>query len=591
MNRIIKIHLTLVVILATTISCSDDFLSPKPLSFFAPENVYVDEAGFESLLVTMRKSLKAEHYGYFCWSTAEFAPSDIAIAGYVPDFSVNTPTSSDRIPYGSMFNEIYRYIKNSNVLISRIDDVEWVDEQVRNRLLAEAYWHRAYMYYRLVHSYGDVPFIGVELKGAKLDFQTHSRWAILDKIQQDLEWAVDWMPESAAPRVPTKYAGYHLLAKIYLANMMWDNAIAAATTVINGPHALMRDRFGVDIDDPNRNVIWDLHRHLNIHDPQNTETIHGLVDRFEAPDNAKQNQYLASNYSPHWWDVNDETGARGVERPSAMVDTLMRGQGIIVAANFYQFDIWKSDGFTWKDTPDLRRADINWIEMSGDMTEITYNLPTSPNYGELISWRFWPNATDTTLRWYSWPHYKTYNPSNIVESTNSGGHGDSYVFRLAETYLIRAEAHYWNENLSAAAADINIVRERAKAPLITASDVTIDYIFDERARELYAEEPRHTEMVRVSNIMAKLNISGYSLDNLSQSSWWYDRVMRLNDNYHIPAGSWWRGQTPRIEPHNIYWAIPQSVITANTKGLINQNQGYVGSENNEPPLETIESSD
>ena len=361
-----------------------------------------------------------------------------------------------------------------------------------------------------------------------------------------------------------------------------DGAVAAATEVIEGPYALMENRFGSSANDPVRNVIWDLHRHDNINILQNTETILGLVDRAEAPDGARNNQNLAANFMPHYWDVPDETGTRGIVYPSDMMDTLMRGQGIIVASSFYQFDLWGDNTYTWQTTPDLRRADINWIEMS----EIRYNRPGSPNFGETIR-QLWPNASDTTLRWYSWPHYLTYNPSNQEESTWSGGNGDSYVFRLAETYLLRAEAYFWLDQHALAANDINKVRARSQAPLISAGDVTIDYIFDERARELYAEETRHSEMVRVSNIMARLNLGGYTLDNLSQKSWWYDRLMAVNDLYTVPEGLWWRGQTPRIQPYNIYWAIPQSVITANTLGKINQNEGYQGGESNVPPLDTI----
>lgn len=584
MKRIIKYTgLLLAGTALLFVSCNKAWLEPEPLSFFAPENVYVDEAGFESLLVTMRKDLKAEYYGTFNYSTAEFAPSDLGIAGYVPDFSINTPTSSDRVPYGPMFDQIYGYIKNANVLISRVDNVDWADEAVRNRLLAEAYWHRAYWYYRLVHSYGDVPFIGEELTGAKLDFYTHSRWTILDKIQSDMEWAVEWMPVTAPARTPTKGAANHLLTKIYLANTEFDKAVESASAVINGPYALMENRFGSWANDPSRNVIWDLHRHENINIAQNTETILGLIDRAEAPDGARQNQNLAANFMPHYFDVPDETGTSGIVYPSQMVDTVMRGQGIIVASNFYQFGLWKDNTYNWQTTPDLRRADVNWIEMS----EIKYNRPGSPNFGEPIR-QLWPNTNDTTIRWYSWPHYLTYNPSNQEESTWSGGNGDSYVFRLAETYLLRAEAYYWLGQLGLAANDINKVRERSHAPLISAGDVTIDYIFDERARELYTEETRHSEMVRVSNIMARLNLNGYTLANISQKSWWYDRVMAVNDIYTVPEGLWWRGQTPRIQTYNIYWAIPQSVITANTLGKINQNEGYQGAENNVPPLETIE---
>ena len=44
-----------------------------------------------------------------------------------------------------------------------------------------------------------------------------------------------------------------------------------------------------------------------------------------------------------------------------------------------------------------------------------------------------------------------------------GGHTDWYVFRLAETYLLRAEAYFWKGELANAAADINAVRTRAGA--------------------------------------------------------------------------------------------------------------------------------
>lgn len=565
-------------------SCTDNWLAPDPLSTLTPENVYVDEDGFESLLVTMRKNLKDEHYGFFSWSTAEYVSSDLAVGGYGPDFSFLTPTGTpERYPVDDMFGDIYEYLKDPNVLISRIDEVKWQDQSVRNRLLAEAFWHRAYLYYRLIHSYGDVPWIGEELKGAKLDFTTHSRWTILDKIQRDLEWAVEWMPESAPPRVPTKYAGWHLLAKIYLANTEFDKAIEAATNVINGPFVLMTNRFGSWSDDPSRNVIWDLFRHENIHNGQNTETILGFVDRAEAPEEARRYRSLAANFNPHWWDVKDEDGQRGIEYPSALMDTVMRGQGITVSNKYYQYKIWGDENNSWETTADLRRSDINWIEMR----EIRYNVKDSPNFGERIDQR-WSTPSDTTLRWFPWPHYKTYNPTSQEESTWGGGNGDWYLFRLAETYLIRAEAYYWNDQLSQAAADINKVRLRANASSITGADVTVDYIFDERARELYMEEPRHTELVRVSNIMARLNINGYDLESIGQQSWWYDRVMRVNDLYNQPPGTWWSSQSVTIEPYNIYWPIPQNIITANTQGTINQNYGYEGYQNNIEPLDTIE---
>ncbi|WP_245977396.1 RagB/SusD family nutrient uptake outer membrane protein [Albibacterium indicum] len=58
---------------------------------------------------------------------------------------------------------------------------------------------------------------------------------------------------------------------------------------------------------------------------------------------------------------------------------------------------------------------------------------------------------------FGWPQYKL-NIPDLENTPPQGGHTDWYVFRLAETYLLRAEAHYWNGNLAAAAQDINAVR-------------------------------------------------------------------------------------------------------------------------------------
>jgi len=250
---------------------------------------------------------------------------------------------------------------------------------------------------------------------------------------------------------------------------------------------------------------------------------------------------------------------------------------------FWHYAIWEDEDHTWQSTPDIRRADINWIEMN----EILVNAPGSPQLGEPLSKEYYGSLTDTFDTWYPWPQYKTF-----VLTPNTrlpiGGEADWYIFRLAETYLLRAEAHMWKGELAQAADDLNAVRERSKAPLISSEDVDIDFIFDERARELYMEAPRHNEMVRVSYILAKGNMNGYSLGSFSESNWFYDRVMRLNTHYQEPNPPIWRGAVAFISPRNVLLPIPQSVIEANTKAVVNQNAGYDGAENNVEPIQTIE---
>lgn len=591
MKRIVTIMAVFTTILLFQTSCKKDFLEPKPLSFYSPENVYVDKAGFESGLVTVRKDLKNDFYGDRSHMAADVNGTDLGNMYFAADWRAIGPSSGTYMPILPMFARIYGYIKNTNVIISRIDDITWDEEAERNAILGQALFYRSYWYYRLVHTYGDVPFIGEELKDAKLDFFSHSRWAILKKIQSDLEFATQWLPPNGKTDRPSKYAALHLLSKVYLDNLEFDKAIDAASQVINGPFDLMTERFGAWANDSYRNVLWDLHRPENKALPSNTEAIFILIDRAEAPAEAKsKGSYTMRNYTPAWWHnmVKDSRGLHGTRDKfpdgtlTPMYDSLGRGNPDVTTTPWANYTIWNDGTYNYKNTPDLRRSDANWVEKD----ELVYNEPTSPDFGKPINPAYFAQLADTIGALFPFPHYKTWFPHESGYTGDPmGGNGDYYVYRLAETYLIRAEAYFWKDQLGMAATDINKVRERAHALPISAGDVTLDFIFDERARELYIEEMRHTEMVRASYILAQLNRDGYTVENFTNKNWFFDRVMKNNQFYQI-------GDIAQniftIQPFNVLWPIDINVITANTKGVINQNKGYEGSENNVPPLETIE---
>jgi len=578
-------------------ACSEEWLEPDPLSFYTPENIFVDPAGYEAALARCKKEMNSENHGAYCPIVAETDYSDLAVALRQSDFTKVTPSTSYQLPILDFFTNAYGYIKNTNTIISRIDDIEWTDQALRDRILAEALWFRSYWYLRLVNTYGDVPWEGQELSGPKLDYYSTSRWAILDKIQADLEFAVGILPVTAARLGDvTKGAANHLLAKVYLANTEFDKAIAAASAVIDGPYALMTERFG---NDPSltyhgnkghieHDVMWDLHRVSNKNHPSNTETIYATVDRADAPPATWWDEVgtrALRHFTPSYWKILDSRGVRASNWSFVGGDTLGIGNGDVRTNDFWHYEIWEDENYTWQTTPDLRRSDANWIEMGDSIAEIITWDPTSPNYGEPLNKIHFKSLADTTDTWYPWPHNKIFVPTPNYHQPH-GGQGDWYIFRLAETYLLRAEAYYFKDQLALAAADINAVRARAQAPLITAADVDIEYIFDERARELYAEEMRHSEMVRVSFQLARLNRNNYSLETISQKNWYHDRVMRVNAFYHPPKYFFW-GVEATLYPEHMLWPVPQEVITANTLGRINQNYGYDGYEMNVPPLETV----
>lgn len=101
-----------------------------------------------------------------------------------------------------------------------------------------------------------------------------------------------------------------------------------------------------------------------------------------------------------------------------------------------------------------------------------------------------------------------------------------------------------------------------------------------------AESLRHSELVRVSYILAKQNLDGYTLDGIAGNNYYYDLMMKHHTAYG--SGLTLLGNEANIGPHHIHWPVPDEVILANTLGVINQNEGYIGAERNEPPIEVVD---
>lgn len=591
------------------ISCNEEFLDAEPQSFFTPENALNTPEGLKSLLNQAMVNLRSEYYGDGAPMITENVFSDVSVEGTTdksgpaqdlnlliqPGANLNSG-NTNRI--GWFWQEFYKGIKYANTVIDRLEDAEFESDAQKNEILAGAYFHRAYRYYRLTQQFGDVPLILHEIKSAKLDFVTTARITILEKMRDDLNIAVGALPDDADKGQVSKAAANHLLTKVNLALGEFDAAITSSSSVINGPHALMTGRFGEDAGDATKDITWDLHRPLNKSLPSNTEGILLVVDRLEFEGNGAHGSgtSIQRQAVPLWWRfINTPGGQNGMsDSPNATINQVTsagRGIGRNRGTRYSTKDIWINAGADQRHN----RDNGNWM----DMEDLVYNAPSleaanDPYYGKNLE-LYLPDGTalcsDTIRNWYGWPQYKFFVPDPL-RSKPQGGHSDWYIYRIAETHLLRAEANFWKGNLQEAADDINLVRERAGADLIAATDVNIDYILDERARELYYEENRKTELTRISYIFAQTgktayNGSTYSMDNFSTKNFWFDRIAEVTDFYNLGIKTI-HGDEYTMSPYHVLWPVPSAAINANTQGTINQNEGYTpGAEDNIPPLTTI----
>ncbi|MEQ8220590.1 MAG: RagB/SusD family nutrient uptake outer membrane protein [Arenibacter sp.] len=603
-----KAYLSFVLIVAVTFTgCEEEFLDADPQSFFTPSNALDTPEGLNSLLSQAMRNLRAEFYGDGAPMITENIFSEVSVEGttdksgpaqdlnllILPDANLNS-ANFNRI--GWFWEEFYKGIKYANTVIGRLDDATFESDAQKNDILGRALFHRAYRYYRLTQQFGDVPLILEEITTARLDFVSTARETILRKMQEDLNRAVPMVNAVANNGDINKDAVLHLLTKVNLALGDFDEAIASSTQIINGgTHTLITDRFGIDAGNAAKDVTWDLHRVENKSNPGNTEGILVVIDRLGYENNGDYpgGTSIQRQAVPLWWRfINTPDGQNGMsDAPGIDIDQVTaigRGIGRNRGTHYSTKEIWQNAN------NDQRHKLGNWY----DMEDLVYNAPSLQSSGNSYYGKnlelYLPNGTplcsDTIRNWYGFPHYKFFVPDPLNVKP-AGGHGDWYVYRVAETYLLRAEAYFWKGNLGLAADDINVVRRRAEADEITPSDVDIDYILDERARELYYEEGRKTELTRIAYIFAKTgktayNGKTYSLANFSTDNFWYDRIMEVTDFYNKGVKTI-HGDEYTMSPYHVLWPIPASAINANTQGVINQNEGYPGAENNIPPLTTI----
>lgn len=613
-----KISLLILLILTMVFvgpRCSEDFLTPKPLSFYAPENTFVNADGFNAALIACLRNARHEMYGDTPPFISEGIFADIAVEGTTDKTGIHMDMPAVILPdanmdYGDVtklgryWTEAYNRIKYANVVISRIDNAEWKSNEERNNILGKAYFHRANVYYRLVHQFGDVPFILEEILEPRLDFYSCTRESILQKCKKDLDFAAQWVDANAPIGDINKAAVNHLLTKVNLSLLDFNAAIASADAVINdGIHALMTSRFGSYKNDPTHDIIWDLHQEENKALAENTEQIWLFVcSETMTEDGASEKLRIMRQAVPYWGGagkVKTPTGQTGTtDQPGGalvggfpveidQVGMYGRGIGRLRPSPWYQHGLWDDPG-------DMRHKYPNWIRME----DLVYNVPGlkasgDPYYNQNLQLYDETGGilcTDTIRSWFDWPHYKLY-IIDPTDNTPDGGYGDWYAFRLAETYLLRAEAHFWNNSPDLAAADVNAVRTRAGCAPYTADQINIGTILDERARELYYEEPRKTELTRIAYILAKTgqpcyNGKTYSMNNFPTDNFWYDRVIEKNvfyrDNVKAPFYNY------RIAPYIVLWPVPSSAINANSLGRLNQNPGYPGFETNVTPRKWVD---
>ncbi|TDG36176.1 RagB/SusD family nutrient uptake outer membrane protein [Pedobacter changchengzhani] len=543
-----KIKTGVILILASVaiVSCKRSVLDEVPQNFYSPENLK-DAATFQTATNTLYSDLR------------NFTMGEIANSGmYMRDYlriGTDVATSGQRSrPYQmvdfSQFNpqhEAVNYywdasytgiLPRANLIISRASKpgVTWASDAEKNGIIAQAKFFRAYSYNTLIGVYGDVPLITEEITTPRYDYVRTPTKTILDTIRKDLEFASKWLPKDPDALVSasldgrlTSAAADQLLTDVYLHLNMPDSAISSSSRIIkSGKYNLMTTLFG-DANPQGRDVYSNLFWEDNPNRRKgNRESLLVIQFKNNAIGGAPKAGHngLSRAWGPAYFNMVAPNGKAGM----TLQDSLYRPAAFCRPTNYFFYDVWNGTNAN-----DMRNSKFNirrtWY----------YNNAGNPTYfGKKIDYTTLADTIETMCS-------KVRKVEGIISNLGASITPDKdwALFRLAETYLYRAEAYLQKGDLINAAADINVVRARSNAKLVDPSEVNISYILDERARELIVEEPRRLTLNRLGL--------------------WYTRTLQ----YSIFAIT---KQT--IQPYNNLFPIPQKAIDANSGAVLAQNPGY-----------------
>jgi hypothetical protein len=525
--------------LLSIVGCKDDYLDEEPLSSLSADNTLVSPEGFEKYLNGLYWAARAEYsQNDNLFFITNFPGTDVGEDAGAEYFTYRnwvsylTPINSE---VNTNWDWAYsKMLPQANTIIVYANKPEnkdiWQNESERNAVIAQARFFRGYAYNFLANLYGGVPIVDTISSAPKFDYVRSSREEVYEFAKQDLEFAAKWLVsvnDVGQDGKLTSAVANHLLTEVYISLGEYNNAIKSASLVIeSGNYELMTTRFGEHQDEPG-----DVFSDLFIDGNQNRSSgnleslfVWQFEEFTEGGAGSTNGNTSIRNLGPFLTKIVSPDGF-----PNIPTDELGRGVGRVRGTNYALYHVWD-------DTLDMRNSEYNFRR------DFYYNNPSSSFFGQLIEKS--DRAEDSLRNIYPYPRKIEGNPWN---DNNASGRvtNDVYVYRLAETYLLRAEAFFRKGDLESAAADINILRMRANASPVSPRDISLDYILDERTRELLFEEPRRKTLIRMGNLVERVREYG-----LLQSS------------------------RNTIQDYHALWPIPQTAIDANLGADLEQNPGY-----------------
>ena len=445
-----------------------------------------------------------------CWQdgTDVGAPGDVE--GVETPFYQYGSLNSENGGVSHMWTDLYSMINSANIIIN----TEGVDPAAK----AEAEFFRAYSYNLLVTLWGPVPLITESKAEPRTDFTRNAVAEVDAVITADLNDAIANLPEvdkTATQNRINKDCARILAGEAFNRMGKYSEAEAAVTpTITSGNYKLITERYGKFLGDAG-DYYSDMFRWGNQRRSQgNTEGI--WVFQMEYERDVTGGTIAAPQQRRNW--------VAAFHKIEGMVnaDSLGgRGNGRLRLSNYVKYGVYQK-GDIRNSNHNIRRvlyynrpnwsADI-WVDANGFKVDEGAAGATKIHVqtGDPAHW----TVADTLNTMY--PHTTKWGGYDETDDFGWALIKDWPVMRLADAYLLRAEARIMQNKMSDAAADINVLRDRAfkayreetgdaTAGAVSAADMSIDFLLDERIRELVGEENRRYTLCRTGKLAERVQM-------------------------------------------------------------------------------------
>lgn len=450
------------------------------------------------------------------------------------------------------WDELYKGINTCNAVIERAPNVTGIADNVKKLRVAEAKFLRGHYYYLLHQQYG-----GVDLRLTETLLPTKETKRATDAemyaaIIKDLSDAVtdlEAKAQSSDYGRATKPHAQALLAKVYLAKGYSTEKAADDFTKAADLLKEVSTKYGYKLLD-------DFSAVFDENNQNHSEVVFAVQYTTDALTNGTGNSlhlYFGMQYDVQPGMKRDVYWGRPFKRlrPTEYLLNTVFGERVNDSRYKKTFrDTWLSNNPGTYNAASFDDSKTKVTFAAGDTAifipgyEMTKEVRATKKYQVLV-----PSKYSEAL----FPTLQKFFDSKRPDMTYEPGSRDYYVVRLADVYLMLAEALLQSGDKAGATEAINMVRYRAGWPgkkekmLIDAKDLTMETIIEERARELAGEQTRWLDLKRWGLLV--------------------ERVKKYNP------------QASAIAAHHVVRPIPQTQIdrsakTSDGKSVFPQNTGY-----------------